>query len=138
MTIRPGDGRSDAPSTATDRGRRSGTRSIARDAAGRDGSAPIGLPPLGALAGGSSRTRAPWRRDWEHGLEVLHPMGGRVASEVERPLLRPIAAPEPLVRYLGESPQHIGVNTPMPLDDLARSPVSPALVDDAVERWDVE
>src|SRR5207247_1132587 len=132
MTIRPGEGRSEAPSTATERGRRSGARSIGRGAFGSSESALIGRPPRDAGSGAKSRGAA------ERGLDVLHPVSGRVPIEVERPLARSLAAAEPRVRRLRQRLQYVGVHSTVPLDDLARPSPSPALVDEAVYGLDVE
>src|ERR1700730_3725965 len=59
MTMRPGDGRSEAPSTATERGWRSGSRSIGRRPGERSGSAAKGRHPLRPRSGFISR-----RLDW--------------------------------------------------------------------------
>src|SRR5215468_8629667 len=123
MIIRPGEGRSEAPSTATDRGRRSGVRSSAPGAAGTGESAIAGPPRGLALRGGTGA----WRRDAERGFDVLHSVSSRVTIEVERPFLRVLAAAEPLVRCLGEHLHHIGLDSTMPGDGLARPPRSPAL-----------
>src|SRR5215470_11851271 len=76
MIIRPGEGRSDAPSTAIERGRRRGARSI--------------------------------------------------------------TAAEELTRGLRQRFEHVGVDSTMPGDELARVPPSPTLVDEAIDRLDVE
>src|SRR5215467_14425642 len=90
MIMRPGDGRSGAPSTATERGWRSGLRSI-----GRRNLALMGRPPR-ALAGfGDGAER---RLTAERTLHVLQPMSGRVSGEVQRPFGGAFAPPEPFIR----------------------------------------
>src|SRR5262245_56239649 len=134
MIIRPGEGRSEAPSTATERGRRSGVRSSARGAAGTSESAIAGPPRGLALSGGTGA----WRRAAPRGLDVLQPVSGGVAVEVERPVLRVLATAEPFVRCLREHLHHVGVDAAMPLDDLARPLPSPAFVDEAIQLLDVQ
>src|SRR6266702_2266574 len=87
MTIRPGEGRSEAPSTATERGRRSGARSIARGAFGASESALIGRPPRDAGSGAKSRGAA------ERGLDVLHRPGIARGRAGDPPL--PVRRTEP-------------------------------------------
>src|SRR3989442_15541611 len=59
MTMRPGDGRSEAPSTATERGRRRGARSIERGGDERSGSVSIGH---GVVIGRAARRADPGRQ----------------------------------------------------------------------------
>src|SRR5262249_47795057 len=94
MIMRPGDGRSDAPSTATERGWRSGLRSI-----GRPGSALMGRPPRAHTGSGDGAKR---RSILERTLDVLQPMRRRVSGEVQRPFGGALAPAKPLVGRLLE------------------------------------
>src|SRR5215470_8758986 len=77
--------------------------------------------------------RSPQRR-----LDVFHAMRRGVAVQVERPLARALTAAEELTRGLRQRLEHVGVDSTMPGDELARAPPSPTLVDEAIDRLDVE
>ena len=82
MIMRPGEGRSEAPSTATERGRRSGSRSIARRADARIGSAPMARPPHVA-PGDVPAVRTAFQPFRDHPLLLgRHEIEQRVAAHV--------------------------------------------------------
>src|SRR5215831_11042027 len=78
------------------------------------------------------------RRSPQRRLDVFHAMCRGVAVDVERPLARALTTAEELARSLRQCLAHVGVDSAMPGDELARAPPSPTLVDEATERLDVE
>src|SRR5215470_203501 len=78
------------------------------------------------------------RRSPQRRLDVLHAMRRGVAIEVERPLPRALTTAEELARGLRQRLDHVGVDSAMPGDELARAPPSPTLVDEAIDRLDAE
>jgi len=61
-----------------------------------------------------------------------------VPVEIEGPLGRALASTEPLLGIPRERFHHVGVDTAMPRQELARSPSPPASVDEAVDLVHVE
>src|SRR5215831_4418090 len=78
------------------------------------------------------------RRSPQRRLDVFPAMRRGVAVEVERPLARALTTAEKLARGLRQRLEHVGVDSAMPGDEVARAPTSPTLVDEVNDRLDIE
>src|SRR5882724_8869142 len=94
MTIRAGDGRSEAPSTATERGCRSGSRSIGRRPGERSGSAAKGRHPLTPRSELISR-----RLDWPVLVVKAWGQGASIRARKPRVTDGPCAAPSTVILW---------------------------------------